>query len=284
VKKSLTKRRWSVNLLIGFYCWWQLGTGTVQAQSTQIIINELYPNSNTDEDEWVELYNLSEQTIDLGGFELWDELSLPSKIHSFTAEDKLAGQAFLLVSLHNKLNNSGDAVILKDATGQEIDRLAYPSSTKEKSWSKNPSDLAEVWETIPTKAEINLIPTPTPTPTPVPSASAISTDVNSSSTETVSPAINESAKLSQTSISNTEIDMSRANVLGATSDFVYPLTVLHPKLSYDQPRFSQENLAQVNLAFLAPPAFEKGALSVIMGSLFLLIPGWIYVKNRQKNF
>ncbi|MFH2118740.1 MAG: lamin tail domain-containing protein [Candidatus Paceibacterota bacterium] len=274
MSKSQPKWQWVTRLLIGFCFWWWVSGATVQAQSSQIVINEVYPNPEADEEEWVELYNPSEETFNLANWELWDELSIPSKIYAFTSEDELESQAFLVIPLHNKLNNSGDAVVLKDATGQEIDRLTYPSSTKGTSWAKNPNDLAEVWETIPTKGEINSQPPPTPTPT----ASAIDTNSSSNPNQDQScpAAANESC---ESIIPTANLSPPSPAVLGATSDFVYPLTVLSPKLGYDKPEASQDNLA-----FLEPPALEKGAISVIMGSLFLLIPGWIYVKNRQKNF
>jgi hypothetical protein len=244
--------------------WWWFAT----LAHAQVVINEVYPNPNTGEEEWVELYNSGQETVELAGWELWDQLSTLSKAYSFGTEVELASQEFLVISLTNKLNNGGDTVILQDASGGEIDLFEYTSSSKGKSWARNPLDFAEIFETEPTKGETNPEPEPKPTPTPIPSP-----------TSTLPPPTTATAiPSSQTTATSHE---PSPTVLGAVaSEFTYPLTVLKPKLTYDK----KTSWTQDHIAFLSPPALEKGALSVIMGGLLLLIPGLFYVKNRQQSF
>ena len=369
-----------------FWCW---SIARVQAQ---VVINELYPNPNTNEDEWIELYNNNEQVTDLAGWELWDQLSTPSKTFSFTAETKLNSQEFLIIPLINKLNNGGDIVILKDANGQEINRLEYTDSTKGKSWARDPTNLTEIFLTEPTKGEANPEPTSSgaaynginpelsevmvcpadsdewielynphdqsinlvdfslrdnkaviysftdeiiddqkwltidlhnvlnnggdtvtlisPDNQIVESfsyttcqdsaswvkgageweqteiitknaANIFSLDPSPTASATNNSINNSTNDITNNSANNLTITENSPAVLSAfTDDFHYPLTVLKPKLTYDKSQF----FAQDNVVFLQSPALEKGAFSVIMGSLLLLIPGLIYVKNRQQNF
>ena len=130
--------------------------------AAQVIVNEIYPNPETVEQEWVELWNGGSSEISLSGWELWDQQSSPSLLHQFN--NTIAADEFFVITLQSVLNNSGDSVILKDSNGVEIDRLDYSSSTKGKSWSRNPDNLGEVVLTAPTQGTTNSIPTPSPTP------------------------------------------------------------------------------------------------------------------------
>lgn len=355
----------------------------------QIVINEIYPNPNTGEDEWAELWNTDASPIDLNGWQLWDQLSSPGLVHQFTSSTLLANQAYLVVPLYSVLNNSGDGLVLKNPTGQEIDSLMYASSTKGKSWARNPGNFTDVFESDPTPNQINLASTPTPTPSVAP------TPTPTSNQTTLSPALSEimacptdsdewvelanphdsalnlagfklrdnkaqifaftnqeieplgwlavelhnvlnngGDNVSLISPSNQVIDSfsytacdaeqawakkndqwtptefvtkGLTNIFGQTNqsteeiilgmvdpetnsanlltdtptnDFTYPLSVLKPKLDHEKLPFPSSE----NVAFGPVPHLERGALSVIIGSLFLLIPGLIYVKNRQSPF
>ncbi|HEX9817831.1 MAG TPA: lamin tail domain-containing protein [Patescibacteria group bacterium] len=356
--------------------WWWAG-----AVKAQVIINEVYPNPNTGEEEWVELYNRGEEMVELTGWELWDQLSTPSRAHEFVESTQLAGQEFLVINLSNKLNNGGDIVVLKDGDGQKIDQFEYTSSSKGKSWARNPESPTEIFLTEPSQGKTN----PSPIPDSDPSATytglapelsevvACPTDAdewvelynphdqaikltdfslrddknvifefageemvtqswlvvdlrnvlnNDGDSVTLISPVNQvvesfsyitclstnswakrGAGWEQTTITTknaaniftptplvTPTASASANntfvnqpmVLGAsrTNEFIYPPTVLNPKLKTDQTNLFTTD----HIAFSQPPALERGAGSVIMGSLFLLIPGLTYVKNRQQHF
>jgi hypothetical protein len=363
--------------------------GSTQIAQAQVIINEIYPNPNTGENEWVELFNTSQATVDLLNWKLWDMESSPGVAHDFTETTLLDPGAFLVVTLHNIFNNTGDTVILKNSAEQEIDELGYTSSTKGKSWARNPDNLAEILLANPTQGEANLVPSPSPTPTPTPTPGSTlsptltefmacpddtaewfelhnphTTELNllgftiwdskakiysftdeklepqeyvafefkssvlNNSGDTISlispdnqvlesfaytqcaansawakrgdtweqttiitpnspnifSAANQIDESTASAALNSLANPNQSSVLGAvtstTSDFLYPPSVLKPKLSYDKPGFPTSD----NIAFLPPPRLEAGALSVIMGSSLLLIPGAIYVKNRYYPF
>lgn len=361
--------------------------------AAQVIVNEVYPNPDTSEEEWAELWNTSVNSVDLNGWQLWDQLSSPSLAYQFKTATPLAAQAFLVVPLHSVLNNSGDGLVLKNPAGQSINTLNYPSSTKGKSWAKNPNDLTAIFESDPTPNEVNAAPTPSPTPTPAPSITPTPTPTPSPST--LSPILSEimacpadsdewvelanphnssinlngfklrdnkaqifaftnqeieplgflaielhnvlnnggdsislisptnqvldsfsyttcDAELSwanrsdqwlqtefitkdsanifadtnqlieeaSTTLITSETNQSNPPSIALTSDFSYPLSVLRPKLDHEKLSFPSSE----NIIFGPVPKLEQGALSVIIGSLLLLIPGLIYVKNRQSHF
>ncbi len=100
------------------------------AQSSTVLVTEIYPNPNTGEQEWVELFNSSGDAITLSGWWLTDELTSQSIIYQFADKD-LPLKPFEFRQIHtsnNKLNNSGDAVHLYNSQGIQVSRLAYSSS------------------------------------------------------------------------------------------------------------------------------------------------------------
>lgn len=355
-----------------------------------MIINELYPNPNTDEDEWAELWNTGSSSVDLNGWQLWDQLSSPGLAYQFTTATPLAAQAFWIVPLHSVLNNSGDELVLKNPAGEIIDTLSYTTSIKSTSWARNPSYFSDIFQSEPTPNQANLTPSPTPTPTPNPSPTPSPTpplnqsvlaptlseimacpvdsdewvelvnphdetiDLNgfklrdsknqifaftnqeieplgwlavevhnvlNNGGDSVSLISPDNQVLDTFTYTQCDADQSwakndqqwqqtefvtkgsanifaqneqPAGVLGIStleseiippadiiaSDFTYPLSILKPKLTHEKLPFPSSE----NIAFGPVPQLERGALSVIMGSLLLLIPGFIYVKNRQSYF
>lgn len=357
-----------------FFIFLLLGGAPVSAQ---VILNEVYANPDTGESEWVELWNSGEETIDLAGWQIWDQLATPKIAYQFPQNTPLAGNAYRVIELNNVLNNGGDEVVVKDAQGQEKDRFAYASSTKGVSWSR---DTGGTWyETDPSPNQPNQTLSPTPSPSPLtifPELSEIMACPTAGGEEWVelfnphSQAIplagfslrddkNQVFAFSQESISaKSFLTVELKNVLNNTGDsviliapdgkkidefsyttcttahswakiagqwlstelvtknnanlasntsantpptdstssattsqtntsasqqsspFTYPSSVLRPHLAHEGlPVPTAENIA-----FGTPPRLERGALSVIMGGLLLLIPGFVYAKKRANPF
>src|SRR3990167_3425998 len=93
--------------------------------NAQVIINEIYPNPNTGEDEWVELYNPDTQAIDLLDWKLWDLESSPGIAYDFAQSIMLESHGFFVLSLHNILNNTGDTLLLKNPQDELIDTFGF---------------------------------------------------------------------------------------------------------------------------------------------------------------
>ena len=92
----------------------------VTSTAHSIILSEIYSNQDPDTLEWIELYNVSSSSVDLSGYTLSDGIGLIS-----TPTGTIAGGAFFIIELSSsKLNNGGDAVVLK--YGDDIvDMMCY---------------------------------------------------------------------------------------------------------------------------------------------------------------
>lgn len=132
--------------------------------SATVLINEFVIDPNEDETEWIELRNISEQTLDLTLWTLEDESGKQT-----TLEGSLVSNGFLLIdSPVGKLNNDTDTIILKNSTGIVVDSVTYGTEelTSPKdgaSLARNASGLFEVTYT-PTPASENIFSSQPPEP------------------------------------------------------------------------------------------------------------------------
>lgn len=148
----------------------------------QIIITEVYPNPGTDELEWIEIYNTSDNEFDLSSWKLEDTLSSPSLLKEFNSEI-IASKSHMVITLNqNKLNNSGDTVTLYNHKNQVIEKFNYGASTSEKSFSKTIDNQnnyqADIEITTATLGEYSIYQsaTPIPTPSPTPTSTVTSSE------------------------------------------------------------------------------------------------------------
>lgn len=130
-----------------------------------VVINELMPlNSATvtdqdDEyDDWIELYNNSEATIDLSGYYLSDNDNYLTKWR-FPDGTTIEGKGYLIVwadndtlqtGLHTcyKLSADGEEVVLSKPNKTVIDEVKYSGQTLELSYSRIPSGTGSFsWQT-----------------------------------------------------------------------------------------------------------------------------------------
>jgi hypothetical protein len=88
-----------------------------------IVINELVSDPADGEEEFVEIYNNTSETIDLTNWKISDGSEADTnlvgeiKAHNFFVVEKPKGS----------LNNAGDLVLLTDPSGKEIDKVVYGS-------------------------------------------------------------------------------------------------------------------------------------------------------------
>lgn len=97
----------------------------------QVVMNEVMANPNLG-GEWIELLNLTDQTINLQGWRLAD-----ARTEGVILAGALAPHGFCVLaegaegvplSRWPALNNGGDRVVLRDRTGGVIDSITYPSA------------------------------------------------------------------------------------------------------------------------------------------------------------
>lgn len=121
----------------------EVGTQSVASEekivlqySDQICFSEILPNPDGSDDfEWIELYNFSDQDLNLFGWSLADSSGVPFE---FSSSQIIKANDYLVLDKEQtkiNLNNSGDSLKLFDPEGQEICNMSYEKSTENKSWS-----------------------------------------------------------------------------------------------------------------------------------------------------
>ncbi len=130
--------------------------GAIGTTSDQIVINEFDLNppgndNNGSVEEWVELYNPTSEAVDIGGWTL-------STTSGATVSVTIPGGTVIGANgyyVHRRgsqwLDNDGESVILRDASGKQIDGTPARSDddNNERSWSRYPNgqdtDSATDW-------------------------------------------------------------------------------------------------------------------------------------------
>jgi uncharacterized protein YdeI (BOF family) len=96
----------------------------------KIQISELYPNINTGESEWIEIYNYGDKDLNLSQFSFSDkDCNQTGKILTNKIINAHSHAFFEKVDTNISLNDSGDNILLC-ATNKEISRFEYKSSQK----------------------------------------------------------------------------------------------------------------------------------------------------------
>jgi hypothetical protein len=121
-----------------------------------VVINEVMPiNSSTaadqngEYDDWIELYNITDESIDISGYYLSDKTSNILK-WQIPAGTTITGNGYLIiwadedstqVGLHSnfKLSSEGEVVVLSKSDGSILDEIIFPAQTLELSYSRFPN-------------------------------------------------------------------------------------------------------------------------------------------------
>ena len=111
-----------------------------QVHFNDVVINEIMYAPLPDEPEWIELFNKSNSVINLSGWKIGDNSKSSSTIKSnalimplsylVISKDSSIDGIFnikvpFVVSNFPSLNNTGDAVVLKDSSGNVVDSVEY---------------------------------------------------------------------------------------------------------------------------------------------------------------
>ena len=95
--------------------------------SAKVVINEFVYNPSSSGNEWVELYNKTDNDIDLNGWEVC-ELNGESGLENCYSMsiNSIAGKGFVVYNFSSdKLNNNGDTIRIKDDNREIIDEVTY---------------------------------------------------------------------------------------------------------------------------------------------------------------
>jgi hypothetical protein len=126
-----------------------------------VTINEAYSNggrSTYGAFDWVELFNDSDEAIDVGGYILYDKIDKIEKI-VIPSSTVIAARGFLLVEVDVAggfgLGSGGDMVYLEDNAGLLIDQIEFGALTPEQSYARNPDGSVTFKVQTPTPGESN---------------------------------------------------------------------------------------------------------------------------------
>jgi DNA/RNA endonuclease YhcR with UshA esterase domain len=150
-----------------------------------IVINEFVSDPTDTDTEWIELYNNNDFSVDLSGWIIIDGAATATELDG-TIEAKSLNPFFVLEKPKGQLNNSGDAIILKDDQENIIDEIYYgnwqaPAGTSKAPAASDPNSTARetngagtfIVTQTPTKGAANQI-----TPLPVQTITTTITDNN----------------------------------------------------------------------------------------------------------
>ena len=129
------------------------------------MINEILPTPNQGSD-WVELYNSTNQDINLDGWVLDDEGTQTNMFEIKQAT--ISAQGFLVFEVGSRLNKTSDTIYLKNNLGLTVDEYRYNEDLgSDISFGRMPDggDWG-VCQSL-TKGEQNICLLPTPTPTSI---------------------------------------------------------------------------------------------------------------------
>ncbi len=145
--------------------------------ATQIVINEILARNitiNQDEqeefDDWIELYNPTDEPVDIGGFSITDDIEAPDKWTiptAFEDETTIPPNGYLIIwadgdpeqgPLHTNFNLSGEGenVALYDLDGNAIDVVLFGPQVEDIAYGRLPNG-AEAWKFLspPTPGAMN---------------------------------------------------------------------------------------------------------------------------------
>lgn len=175
--------------------------------ASSVVLNEIHPHPASGND-WIEIYNPTSTDIDLTNWIIEDSTSTIK-----TLSGNINPNSFVYIEVSNRLNNSGDSVILKNALGATIDSHIYASDPGiDISLGRNPDGGS--WTTLSNSSQNSsnnnsqgITPTPTatstPSPTPSPSPQNIfqlsntPTSINSDQSFTISVQLKNPSLISQ---------------------------------------------------------------------------------------
>lgn len=137
-----------------------------------IVINEFMASNDItmadqdgDFDDWIELYNLGTETVDIGGYALSDDTEVLNK-WTFPEGTLIEPDGYLIIwadedldqdGLHAnfKLSAGGESVILSDADLLILDEVDYTDQTADVSYARIPNGTGDFENAFPTFASNN---------------------------------------------------------------------------------------------------------------------------------
>lgn len=134
---------------------WQIvDLNTPGTSNTFIKMNEIYSRGTSSDPDWIEIYNASEDSMDISGYKIYDSGgqsgSKPKKV--VPAGTVLPGHGFYVIVTDDGaasgfgLTTNGETVWLEDTTGLVIDNVSFPALADGQSYGRLPD--GGVWQVM----------------------------------------------------------------------------------------------------------------------------------------
>jgi hypothetical protein len=146
------------------------GAANVATVSDAIVINEIFYHApGTSAEQWLELYNKSAASVDIGGWKFSDGIS-----YQFAPDTMIASGGYLVIAwdpaaftaLHpgvtalgpwsGSLSRHGETITLRDANDNIVDQLTYAESGRWSQWADGGGSSLELKDPRPTMREARL--------------------------------------------------------------------------------------------------------------------------------
>ncbi len=183
-----------------------------------LVINEIYPSPNTQNDEeWIELKNTTQKSIDISRFKLTDN---SGKEFTITENTFIRAKEFLVLSKNTTkldFNNAGDTISLVTPFATLYQSVTYPTIKTAESYAKK-SDFSYGTTAEPTKGKDNVFPQPKPvviTPPVTPKPVVIPPKTTTPTRQIIPSRISQIIPPSLTPNLNTNASSLRANINSA---------------------------------------------------------------------
>ncbi|OQY74491.1 MAG: hypothetical protein B6D45_06815, partial [Ignavibacteriales bacterium UTCHB3] len=170
LKSFITQRAQSVRTQLnnlGIFC-------VLPAESGELVINEFMadhdtiPDPDGETDDWIEIYNTTNRTIDLSGMYLSDKMTQPTK-WQFPQGTTIEPDGYLIVwadedstqaGLHAnfKLSASGESILLSNVDLSVLDSVTFGAQTTNLAMARMPNGTGEFRQQPPTPGYNNELP------------------------------------------------------------------------------------------------------------------------------
>lgn len=121
-------------------------------KDSDVKLNEIYPHTVDEKDEFVELINNGADCVDISGWAIKDSTNTSSHKTTFSEKTILKSGEYFYVKKNLYLNNGDDIVYLLDKTGLEKDKRSYEKAIRDRSygfdgkvwrWTSSPNEGAK---------------------------------------------------------------------------------------------------------------------------------------------
>jgi hypothetical protein len=147
------------------------GGGPDAASGKTVVVNEVFPSGASPAmPDWIELKNLTGAAVDLGGYQVRD--NLVADLYALPAGTSIAAGGYLVIYCDDQADggvaggvhvpwklsaSKGDEVHLLDAAGVEVDATIFGTDLSTgKAWGRLPDGTGAFTRTTPTEGKANL--------------------------------------------------------------------------------------------------------------------------------